>query len=144
MQMNPPVHAYRDGQAYVVISNPGAEQVVIWSLLVEREARGHGLAQRCSDAYVADLGRKIWHVPAICPEEFEKVFERAGFEKETFVPVADEVGTVKRVDNPLSRPRFVTLLSCSAFSNQGYNPTFDPRVKHEMSLHPGHLPNVKL
>lgn len=83
MQMNPPVHAYRDGQAYVVISNPGAEQVVIWSLLVEREARGHGLGTKMLRRVVADLGRKTWHVPAICPEEFEKVFERAGFEKET-------------------------------------------------------------
>jgi ribosomal protein S18 acetylase RimI-like enzyme len=83
VQMNPPVHAYRDGQVYVVISNPEAEHVVIWSLLVEREARGHRLGTKMLRGVVANLGGKTWHVPAICPEEFEKVFERAGFEKET-------------------------------------------------------------
>src|SRR5512145_979069 len=42
-QMNPPARAYRKGQAYSVVSNPGLEHVVIWSLLVEPEARGQGL-----------------------------------------------------------------------------------------------------
>ena len=38
-QLNPPACAYRNGQAYLVVSNPEAEHVVIWSLLVEPEAR---------------------------------------------------------------------------------------------------------
>jgi ribosomal protein S18 acetylase RimI-like enzyme len=82
VQMNPPAHAYRDGHAYIVISDPEAEDVVIWSLLVEREARGHGLGTEMLRRVIADHGWKTWHVPAICPEEFEKVFERAGFERE--------------------------------------------------------------
>ena len=36
-------NAYCNGQAYIVISNPEAEHVVIWSLLVEPEARGKRL-----------------------------------------------------------------------------------------------------
>jgi hypothetical protein len=31
---------------------------------------------------IANHAAKTWHVPAVFPEEFEKVFERAGFEKE--------------------------------------------------------------
>jgi hypothetical protein len=31
---------------------------------------------------IANYAGKTWHVPALCPEEFGKVFERAGFEKE--------------------------------------------------------------
>jgi GNAT superfamily N-acetyltransferase len=81
-QMNPIPHAFRHKQAYIVVSNPQAEHVVIWSLLVEREARGHGLGTEMLKRVVADHGKRTWHVPAICPEEFEKVFERAGFEKE--------------------------------------------------------------
>jgi hypothetical protein len=31
---------------------------------------------------IANHKGKVWHVPAVFPEEFGKVFERAGFEKE--------------------------------------------------------------
>lgn len=81
-QMNPPIHAYRNKKAYIAISNPAAEHVAIWSLLVEREARGHGLAAKMLKHVIAEHGRRTWHVPALCPEEFEKVFEGAGFERE--------------------------------------------------------------
>ena len=83
MQMNPPPQAYRSGQAYIVLSNPEAEHVVIWSLLVEPQARGHGLASEMLKRVLAIYAGKTWHVPALCPEELGKVFERAGFEKET-------------------------------------------------------------
>lgn len=82
-QMNPPVHAYAHEQAYIAISNPEAEQVVIWSLLVEPEARGHGLGSALLRGVIAHWPEKTWHIPALCPEELDKVFERAGFEKET-------------------------------------------------------------
>ncbi|HEX9388240.1 MAG TPA: GNAT family N-acetyltransferase [Anaerolineales bacterium] len=81
-QMNPPARAYRKGQAYIAISNPDAEGVVIWSLLVEKEARGHGLGTSMLKSAIANHKRKTWHIPAIFPEEFESVFTKAGFERE--------------------------------------------------------------
>jgi ribosomal protein S18 acetylase RimI-like enzyme len=81
-QMNPPGRAYQKGQAYVAISNPEAERVVIWSLLVEQEARRNGLGTNILKSLIADHRGKTWHVPAIFPEEFEKVFKGAGFERE--------------------------------------------------------------
>ena len=80
--MNPPACAYRNGPALVVISNPAVEQVVIWSLLVEPNARGKQLGLEMLKSVIANHPGKTWHVPAIFPEEFGKIFERAGFEKE--------------------------------------------------------------
>ena len=82
VQMNPPARAFRKGPAYIAISNPEAEHVVIWSLLVEEEARGHGLGTQMLRNIIANYRGKSWHVPAIFPEEFENVFVAAGFEKE--------------------------------------------------------------
>jgi GNAT superfamily N-acetyltransferase len=81
-QMNPIPHAYRKGQAYLVITNPEAEHVVIWSLLVTPSARGSGLGTDLLKRAMAQHAEKTWHVPAIFPEEIGKVFERAGFERE--------------------------------------------------------------
>jgi GNAT superfamily N-acetyltransferase len=81
-QMNPPARAYRKGQAYVVLSNPAAERVVIWSLLVEERARGNGLGTDMLKSVIAHHKGKTWNVPAIFPEEFESVFTKAGFERE--------------------------------------------------------------
>lgn len=79
---DPPPHAYHLGRAYIVISNPEAQQVVIWSLLVEPPARGNRLGTKILRRVVENWAGKTWHVPALCPEEFGKVFDRAGFEKE--------------------------------------------------------------
>lgn len=81
-QMNPPARAYCKGNAYLAISNPEVEHIVIWSLLVEEQARGNGLGTDILKSVIANHRGKIWHVPAIFPEEFEKVFERAGFGRE--------------------------------------------------------------
>src|SRR5215213_693351 len=81
-QMNPPPHAYRCGKAYIVISNPEAEHVIIWSLLVEPRARGNGLGTEMLEREITRHQQKTWHIPAICPEELGKVMERAGFVKE--------------------------------------------------------------
>jgi len=81
-QMNPPARAYRNGQTYAAISNPDAEHVVIWSLLVEAGARGNGLGSHMVKSLIANHRGKTWHVPALFPEEFENVFVRAGFERE--------------------------------------------------------------
>jgi L-amino acid N-acyltransferase YncA len=80
--MNPPARAYQKGQAYVVISNPAVEHVAIWSLLVESNARGNGLGTDILKSVIANHTGKIWHVPAVFPEEFVRVFQRAGFEQE--------------------------------------------------------------
>ena len=82
-QISPAPHAYRKGRAYIVISNPEAEHVVIWSLLVEPEARGHGLGTHMLKDVMSHHTGKTWHVPAILPEELGTVFERAGFERES-------------------------------------------------------------
>lgn len=81
-QMNPPARAYRKGSAYIAVSNPGLDHVVVWSLLVEQEARGQGLGTDLLKSTIANHPDKTWHLPALCPEEFWKVFERAGFERE--------------------------------------------------------------
>jgi len=80
--MTPPARAYRNGHAYAAIANPEAGHVVIWSLLVETQARGHSLGKDMLRSIVANHPGRIWHVPALCPEEFGKVFEQAGFERE--------------------------------------------------------------
>jgi len=81
-QLTLPARAYRKGKAYVAISNPEAESLVIWSLLVEPDARGNSLGSGILKCIMANHPGKTWHVPAIYPEEFGKVFERAGFERE--------------------------------------------------------------
>jgi ribosomal protein S18 acetylase RimI-like enzyme len=81
-QMNPPACAYRKGQACIVVSNPNIDHIVIWSLLVEQNARGNGLGIDMLKSIIANHAGKTWHVPAVFPEELRKVFERAGFEKE--------------------------------------------------------------
>jgi len=80
--LNPTARAYRNGSAMVVISNPNVEHVVIWSLLVETQSRGQQLSVDMLKSLVAHHPGKTWHVPAIFPEEFLKIFDRAGFEKE--------------------------------------------------------------
>jgi len=82
-EINPRPHAYCRKQAYILISNPESEHVVIWSLLVEPEARGQGKGAELLKRIMNHHPGKIWHVPALCPEEFGHVFERAGFKRET-------------------------------------------------------------
>jgi ribosomal protein S18 acetylase RimI-like enzyme len=82
-QMDPPARVFRHGETYIAISNPEAEHIVIWSLLVEPQARGRGLGTKMLKRVIANHPGKTWHVPAICPEEFSGVFERAGFERES-------------------------------------------------------------
>ena len=80
--LNPPARAFRKGPACMVTSDPEAEHVVIWSLLVEPGARGHNLGVDMLQSVIANHVGQTWHVPAIFPEEFGRIFERARFEKE--------------------------------------------------------------
>jgi len=81
-QLNPPVRAYSSGQVCIVISNPEANDVVIWSLLAEPTVPENGLALGTLKSVIAAYPGKTWHVPALLPEELGKVYERAGFMKE--------------------------------------------------------------
>ena len=81
-QINPPAQAYCKGQAYIVLSNPEANDAVIWSLLVETSARGNGLGTEMLKSVIARHPHKTWHIPALLPEELGKVYERAGFVRE--------------------------------------------------------------
>jgi len=80
--MNPPVRAYRNEEALMVTSDPDAGHVMIWSLLVEPHMRGHDRGVNMLKRVIANHTGKTWHVPTIFPEEFGKLFERAGFERE--------------------------------------------------------------
>jgi GNAT superfamily N-acetyltransferase len=80
--LNPPARAYCKGQAYAVISNPDAEHVVIWSLLVQPDARRSELGLEMLKSLTAKHTGKTWHVPAILPEGLGNIYEKAGFEKE--------------------------------------------------------------
>lgn len=81
-QTNPPARAYCRGQAYTIITNPDANDVVIWSLLVEPSARGNGLGTDMLKSVIAKHPHKTWHIPALLPEEVGIVCERAGFIRE--------------------------------------------------------------
>lgn len=82
-QMAPPARAFQSGPAFIVLSDPDASHVVVWSLLVKPEARGNRLGSTLLKRVIANHPGKTWHVPAIYPEEMGAVFERACFERET-------------------------------------------------------------
>ena len=81
-QFDPPARAYQIEGAYIVISNPEAKDIAIWSLLVEPHKRGNGLGMQMLKSVITHHPGKTWHFPAILPEELGKVFERAGFVRE--------------------------------------------------------------
>jgi hypothetical protein len=80
--LGPPARAYQRGQAYIAISDPTMEHVLIWSLLFEADARGNDRAVELLKIVMANHAGKTWHVPAILPEEFGSVFRQAGFQRE--------------------------------------------------------------
>ena len=80
--LTPPARAYCNERAYIVISNPDVDHVVIWSLLVEPNSRGKNLGAEMLKQVISKHAGRTWHVPAIYPEELGRVFEQAGFEKE--------------------------------------------------------------
>jgi len=77
-----PSLAIKNGPAYAVISNPEAEHVVIWSLLVTSEARGQALAVKMLRDLSSKYKDKIWHVPPLCPEEVAHPFRKVGMKEE--------------------------------------------------------------
>jgi ribosomal protein S18 acetylase RimI-like enzyme len=77
--MGPPNRAYRLGDAYAVISDPAAPQIVVRSVVVKPEGRGQGLAARLLHLLMDSHPDTRWIVPALCPEEMGGLFERVGF-----------------------------------------------------------------
>ncbi|GAB4423780.1 MAG: hypothetical protein Kow002_13370 [Anaerolineales bacterium] len=77
-----PSLAFKFGPAYAVISNPNAEHVVIWSLLVMPEARRQGQAEVMLRALSSRYKDKVWHVPPLCPEEAAHPFRKIGLEED--------------------------------------------------------------
>jgi ribosomal protein S18 acetylase RimI-like enzyme len=80
-QMGPPNVAYRLDDAFILLSDPEASQVAVRGLLVAPQARQQGQATRLLRALLARHPQKTWRVPALCPEEAGRPFERAGFER---------------------------------------------------------------
>lgn len=82
MQHTPPSRAFRLNDAYCLISNPEAEHVAIWSVLVKARSRGAGLSPVLMRALFAKFPNKTWHVPALYPEEICAVFDQVGMKRE--------------------------------------------------------------
>jgi ribosomal protein S18 acetylase RimI-like enzyme len=82
MQHTPPSRAFRLNDAYCLISNPEAEKVAIWSVLVKARSRGAGLSPVLMRAVFSRFPNKTWHVPALYPEEICAVFDQVGMKRE--------------------------------------------------------------
>jgi ribosomal protein S18 acetylase RimI-like enzyme len=78
----PPSRAFRLNDAYCLISDPEAERVVISSVLVKARSRGAGLSPILMRAVFSRFPNKVWHVPAIYPEEICAVFDQVGMKRE--------------------------------------------------------------
>ena len=83
MQHTPPSRAFRINEAYCLISNPDVTDVAISSVLVKTRSRGAGLSGVLMRALFARFPDKIWHVPAIFPEEMSFIFEQVGMMRES-------------------------------------------------------------
>jgi ribosomal protein S18 acetylase RimI-like enzyme len=81
VQSSSPNTAFCLEQAYIVISNPEAEQIAIRSLIVLPEARGQGQAARLVEAVRSAFPNRKWLIPALCPEEIRGFFKRLQFER---------------------------------------------------------------
>ena len=77
-QASAPGLAYRQDDAYIVISNPEAEQIAIRSVIVRPESRRQGQATRLVNAVLAKYPNRKWLVSALCPEEIGGLFEKMG------------------------------------------------------------------
>jgi ribosomal protein S18 acetylase RimI-like enzyme len=78
----PPSRTYKLGDAYLMLTNPQAAHVVIWSVLVKADARQAGQGLRVMRAAFSRFPNKTWHVPALCPEQVAGLFEKMGMIRE--------------------------------------------------------------
>jgi ribosomal protein S18 acetylase RimI-like enzyme len=77
-----PSRAFRLDGNLVLVSNPEAEHVAVWSVLVLPEKRRQSQGPRVMRALFSKFPNKTWHIPALCPEEVGIVFEEAGMKRE--------------------------------------------------------------
>lgn len=82
MQHTPPSRAFQLNDAYCLISDPHANDIVIWSVLVKARSRGAGLSAVLIKTLFKKFQNKIWHVPAVFPEEMSFIFEQVGMRRE--------------------------------------------------------------
>ena len=82
MHHTPPSRAFHLNDAYCLISDPSADDVVIWSVLVKARSRGAGLSPVLIRSIFAKYPNKTWHVPAVFPEEMSPIFEDVGMVRE--------------------------------------------------------------
>ena len=76
-----PSHAFQLGDAYCLVSNPDADKVVIFSVLVKAGARRAGLGRRLMRAVFFRFPERSWHVPELFPEEMSPFFESLGMKR---------------------------------------------------------------
>jgi ribosomal protein S18 acetylase RimI-like enzyme len=81
-QHTPPSRAFRLNDACCLISNPEAEHVVIWSVLVKAGSRGAGLSPLLLRTVFSQFPGKTWHVPALYPEEMSPIFDELGMKRD--------------------------------------------------------------
>jgi ribosomal protein S18 acetylase RimI-like enzyme len=80
--IGPPHRAYRLNSAFVAISNPEADQVLLHSILTMPDSRGQGQASFLMRVLSAQFPQKTWVVRAIFPGEMKNFFESLGFERQ--------------------------------------------------------------
>jgi len=78
----PPARTYKLGDAYLMLANPEAAHVVIWSVLVKADACRAGQGARVMRAAFSRFPNKTWHVPVLCPEQVGGLFEKMGMMRE--------------------------------------------------------------
>lgn len=78
----PPARSYKLGEAYLMLTNPEAAHVVIWSVLVKADARRAGQGARVMRAAFSRFPNKTWHIPSLCPEQIGAFFEKMGMMRE--------------------------------------------------------------
>ena len=78
----PPHQAYCSESAYVVITDPQSDQIILRSILTLPEAREKGQAKNLLRGLFAQFPGKTWIVPAIFPAEMASFLEGLGFERQ--------------------------------------------------------------
>jgi len=79
-QLSPPNRGYRLDDSYVILSDPEEAKVVVRAIVTLPQSRRQGMGTRILKAVMARHGDRHWMVPALCPQEFEAFFLKAGFE----------------------------------------------------------------
>jgi ribosomal protein S18 acetylase RimI-like enzyme len=80
-QAGAPGLAYRDGPAFVALSDPSGPTVMVRALVTEPASRRRGLATALLRDVMARHPDREWRVSAVWPEELGGVFAKLGLER---------------------------------------------------------------